>query len=79
MRLMDRYPIIIWIGGGLLGWVGAEMMISDTLSANVLSFITFGLGSFAHLIVKITGFLTVITLAYGVKKYRSSQKREITP
>lgn len=28
-RLMDRYPIIIWVGAALLGKVGGEMMITD--------------------------------------------------
>jgi YjbE family integral membrane protein len=28
-RLMDRYPIILWLGAGLLGKVGGEMMITD--------------------------------------------------
>ncbi len=28
-RLMDRYPIILWIGAGILGRVGGEMMITD--------------------------------------------------
>jgi predicted tellurium resistance membrane protein TerC len=28
-RLMDRFPIILWIGAAILGRVGGEMMISD--------------------------------------------------
>ena len=28
-NLMDRYPIILWIGAGILGKVGGEMMITD--------------------------------------------------
>ncbi|MCF8077953.1 MAG: TerC family protein [Desulfobacterales bacterium] len=28
-RLMDRYPIILYIGAGILGKVGGEMMITD--------------------------------------------------
>lgn len=28
-RLMDKYPIIVWAGAGLLGKVGGEMMITD--------------------------------------------------
>ena len=27
--LMDRYPVIIWIGAGILGRVGAEMILTD--------------------------------------------------
>ena len=28
-NLMDRYPAIIWIGAGILGRVGAEMILTD--------------------------------------------------
>ena len=28
-RLMDRYPIILWLGAALLGKVGGEMMATD--------------------------------------------------
>jgi len=28
-KLMDRYPIILWLGAGILGKVGGEMMITD--------------------------------------------------
>jgi predicted tellurium resistance membrane protein TerC len=28
-KLMDRYPIILYIGSGILGKVGGEMMITD--------------------------------------------------
>ncbi len=28
-RLMDRYPIILWVGAGILGKVGGQMMITD--------------------------------------------------
>jgi len=29
--LMDRYPIVLWIGAGILGKVGGEMIITDPL------------------------------------------------
>ena len=29
IKLMDRFPIIIWFGAGLIGWVGGETIISD--------------------------------------------------
>ncbi len=30
-RLMDRFPIILWIGAAILGRVGGEMLITDPL------------------------------------------------
>jgi YjbE family integral membrane protein len=28
-RLMNRFPWIVWIGGGVLGWVAGEMVVED--------------------------------------------------
>ncbi len=30
-KLMDRYPVIVWIGAAILGKVGGEMVVSDHL------------------------------------------------
>jgi YjbE family integral membrane protein len=30
-RLMNRFPAIIWIGGGVLGWVAGEMIVSEVV------------------------------------------------
>jgi YjbE family integral membrane protein len=35
-RLMGRYPWIIWLGGGILGYVAGEMMLKDDLIARWL-------------------------------------------
>ena len=29
MALLDRYPILVWAGAGLLGWVAGDIMIKD--------------------------------------------------
>jgi YjbE family integral membrane protein len=29
MSLIERFPIFVWLGAGLLGWVAGEMLISD--------------------------------------------------
>ncbi len=35
--LMDKYPIILWLGAGILGKVGGEMMITDPWVHGLLS------------------------------------------
>ncbi|WP_029003942.1 TerC family protein [Azorhizobium doebereinerae] len=30
MTLLDRFPILVWAGAALLGWVAGEMLLSDT-------------------------------------------------
>jgi YjbE family integral membrane protein len=29
MALLERFPILVWAGGGLLGWVAGDIMIKD--------------------------------------------------
>ncbi|MBI4366216.1 MAG: TerC family protein [Deltaproteobacteria bacterium] len=29
MAALERYPILVWAGGGLLGWVAADIMVKD--------------------------------------------------
>lgn len=35
-RLMDRYPLILWLGAALLGKVGGEMMATDPFTVELL-------------------------------------------
>ena len=37
MKLMEKWPVIITIGAGLLGWVAGEMLVTDPAWANWLS------------------------------------------
>jgi YjbE family integral membrane protein len=30
-RLMNRFPWIVWLGGGVLGWVSGEMLVKDSI------------------------------------------------
>lgn len=30
-QLMERFPWIVWLGGGILGWVAGELVISDAI------------------------------------------------
>ena len=34
MALLNRFPILVWAGAGLLGWVAGEIMIKDQAVAN---------------------------------------------
>lgn len=29
LRLMDRFPLVITLGGGLLGWIAGDMLVTD--------------------------------------------------
>jgi predicted tellurium resistance membrane protein TerC len=35
LRLMDRFPVVVTLGAGLLGWIGGEMLVGDAAFAEV--------------------------------------------
>ncbi len=37
MALLDRLPILVWLGAGLLGWVAAEAIVTDKAMAPALA------------------------------------------
>lgn len=58
--LMDRFPIIIWIGAAMLGVVGAEMFVSDPF---VMGYIEIN-----HLLAKVVGGGIVVVAAFAHKQ-----------
>jgi YjbE family integral membrane protein len=32
VALLSRYPILVWVGAALLGWIAGELMVSDRIS-----------------------------------------------
>ncbi len=36
IKLMDRFPIIIWFGAGLIGWVAGETIVSDVALKSIV-------------------------------------------
>lgn len=50
IKLMDRFPIIIWFGAGLIGWVAGETIVSDVAIKSI---------------VEVNGWLHYVTPALG--------------
>ena len=36
LKLIDRFPFIIYVGGALLGYVAGEMLVTETLFASLI-------------------------------------------
>ena len=69
-RLMNRYPWIIWLGGGILGYVAGEMILEDPLVSSRL-------GAFAHVLeYSVPLGLAVIVTVLGWWLARRHQGRE---
>lgn len=67
-RVMDRFPIIVWLGGGLLGWVGVEMALSDTHLTPFASMLTANVGGYSLPIAEALGFVVVILAAWIARR-----------
>jgi YjbE family integral membrane protein len=72
--LMDRFPVIVWFGGGLLGWVGAEMMLSDALLSRFADDTSLSLAGHNVPLANLAGFLLVVCAAYLMQR-RAGQKQ----
>jgi YjbE family integral membrane protein len=58
MKIMHRYPIVVWLGAALLGYVAAEIMIEDTVVAGLFA------GKYAHWIAEALGVFIVVFLGF---------------
>ena len=76
MKLMDRFPVIIWLGAGLLGWVGAEMMITDPVLHGYIERVHGSLGDMTHLAYKAAGFAAVVFAVLAARRFRGAKHAE---
>ena len=63
MKLIERFPLLVVAGGGLLGYVAAEMMITDPI---VLDWVK-AQGEWIQWAAPIAGILSVIGIAQWLK------------
>lgn len=65
IALLQRYPLLVWAGAALLGWIAGELIASDplwqTLSGNVSA-------TFEHWIAPAIGAIFVVALAWFLKQ-----------
>ena len=67
MALLDRYPVLVWAGAGLLGWVAGDIMAKDTALEN-----WFGVSTMhsLHVWAAAAGALFVIGLGWLIRRAR---------
>jgi len=65
ITLLQRYPILVWAGAGLLGWVAGSIMVSDPGWHSLL-------GAWPHLVDEVVGgsvgVVFVLALAWVLRK-----------
>lgn len=69
LKLMDRFPIITWIGAGILGYVAGEMFVGDKSTVH-----WFEAHAALEHVVPIVGAAVVIIVGYLVRKNRAGKE-----
>lgn len=67
-NIINKYPIIIVIGAGMLGWIGAEMIISDPMLSGYITRVHMTVGDYTEMSYKVVGFLAVVFTALAVNE-----------
>jgi YjbE family integral membrane protein len=68
LALLERFPILVWGGAGVLGWVAGEIFASDQV---VLNFFSGNEGEHVALVAQIIGVVVVLGSGYV---WRSTHK-----
>jgi YjbE family integral membrane protein len=69
MKLMDRFPIVITIGAGLLGWIGGAMLVSDKGLAGVIG----TLPDWSHKVFGALGAVLVVLVGTLLAKRKAAE------
>lgn len=62
LKLLERFPIIVYLGGGLLGWIGGQMLITDPALASLSN----DLPSYSKYISAMIGAVLVVAWGYAL-------------
>jgi YjbE family integral membrane protein len=73
MALFDRYPILIWAGAALLGWIAGEIMIKDSA---VIGWLGQRFVDRAHLWAATLGAAFVVAVSWMLRRARHKEPLE---
>lgn len=68
LAFLDRFPIIVWFGGSLLGWIAGSMISTDAIMLEHLP----QLAKY-HTVACIAGAALVVAIALLLRKRRTAQ------
>jgi YjbE family integral membrane protein len=74
MILLNRFPIIVIVGGGLLGWIAGEVLATDPAYADKLAAVLPN----AKTIFEIGCAVITVAIGYGLQ-YRAKQRAHAEP
>jgi YjbE family integral membrane protein len=70
LKLIERFPLIIVAGGGLLGWIAGDLIATDPASAPMMQ----NLPSWSHYAFAAAGALIVISVAKLIVRRRQARQ-----
>jgi YjbE family integral membrane protein len=65
MKVMEKFPILVWAGAALLGWVAGEIIIKD---AAVAGFLGEEVVDKLHFWAAAAGAILVVALGYAIRR-----------
>ena len=74
LKLIDRYPIVITLGGALLGWIAGGMMVTDIAVVRYFGEVS-GTGK---IIGEVIGALLVVALGKRLARRSLAQRSSST-
>jgi predicted tellurium resistance membrane protein TerC len=73
MALLNRFPVLVWLGAALLGWVAGEIIVKD---AAVVSWLGHDLADSLHLWGAGAGAVFVVGLGWMLKRMQHRRATE---
>jgi YjbE family integral membrane protein len=71
MALLEKFPIIVWAGAALLGWIAGEIIVKDPLIAGLFEP---AVAHKLHYAGAIVGALLVVTIGFAVRQLRKPSR-----
>ena len=67
MKVMERFPILVWAGAALLGWVAGEIIVKD---AAVVSYLGEAFVDKIHLWAAAVGAVFVVAVGWAIRRVK---------
>jgi predicted tellurium resistance membrane protein TerC len=72
LKLMDRFPAVITLGGALLGWIAGEMIFTDVAMKPYIG----DLAGWTHYVAAAVGALLVVAVGTFLARRKKARSRQ---
>jgi len=70
MKVMERFPILVWAGAALLGWVAGEIIVKDVA---VVGYLGEAMVEKIHLWAAAFGAVLVLAIGWGIRRMKGKE------